>query len=139
MNIQIEALSAECLSNYFKKAGAFQNPVVFEERVEKLSLYASFVTARNEEWQIVGALGFYMNTKPICYITHVSVIESYKRNGIATKMLSFLEAEAFKRGFLFMKLEVHKDNHSAIIVYKKVGFSIKCDSSNGSYYMEKKL
>lgn len=80
-----------------------------------------------------------MNKHPLCYITHVSVLDTYKRQGIATQMLYLLEKYALCNNYYFLKLEVHKNNTHAIQTYTKVGFSISNDCSSNSYYMEKTL
>lgn len=138
MNIQIEPLSSDDLRKYFIEAKIFNNPYFFNERINKLSANACFVTVRNNE-KIIALIAYYMNIKPLCYITHLSVLESFRRRGIATRMLHYLEKEALSKGFSLMKLEVKKDNYQALNLYQQNHFTILENNNNSGYYMEKQL
>ena len=136
--MQIEMLSSEQLRMYFKTAKIFLDLTFLEERVRKLSTMASFITIRNNE-NIIALVGFYMNKKPLCYITHVSILDLYRRQGLATKMLVFLEEQAEIKEFSVIRLEVAKRNFPAIELYKKLGYVIVSDNTRENYYMEKQL
>ena len=48
----------------------------------KLSSNASFVVMRNIKGGIVAMIAAYINKPPLCYISHVSVLDEYKRNSL---------------------------------------------------------
>lgn len=123
MLITIGKLDEEALLAYFTRIKVFENPETLAERVTKLADKATFVTASINH-QIVAMIGFYMNKKPLCYITHVSVDLAYRRRGIASEMFSSLESHAISQGYDLMKLEVNKLNMVAIETYKKNGYRI---------------
>ena len=105
----------------------------------KLSAKASFVVMRNIKGDIVAMIAAYINNPPLCYISHVSVLDEYKRNGLFGKMLAFLENVAKHHNCSLIKLEVKKNNTPAIAAYKKNGFVIDCMASEESMYMQKLL
>lgn len=138
VNIQVEKLSSDQLWIYFNNAKIFSDITLQEERINKLSAMASFITIRHNR-QIIALVGFYMNKKPLCYITHLSVLPLYKRQGLATEMFNFLERQAKNKGFNIVKLEVAKNNFPALKLYNNLGYIILTDSERGNYYMEKIL
>lgn len=68
---------------------------------------------------IVAMIAAYINKPPLCYISHVCVLDEYKRNSLFSRMLSFLENVAKHNNCSLIKLEVHKNNAPAIAAYKK--------------------
>lgn len=58
------------------------------------------------------------------YITNVAVFESFRRKGVALKLIETLIEEAEKENAGFVTLEVRKSNFSAISLYEKTGFKI---------------
>ena len=52
----------------------------------------------------------------------VSVIPSYRRNGVASKLLTSLELEARKRGCEYSALFVRENNWTARRLYGKLGY-----------------
>jgi len=138
MIIKIGKLNEEIILAYFTKEKIIEDSIQLKKRVAKLADKATFVTASINS-QIVGMIGFYMNNKPLCYITHVSVNAAYRRQGIASEMFSYLESYAVSQEFDLMRLEVDKLNIIAIEAYKKNGYSIVSENANSGYYMEKQL
>jgi sugar O-acyltransferase (sialic acid O-acetyltransferase NeuD family) len=113
-----------------------------EERLQysdKWSKYAEFVLCYNSNGDIIGSICSYMNTYPTCYITYVSVMQSYKRNGVFRILENALIAEAQRRGFTKVTLEVSKDNIAAIAVYNKLGYKYTYDSPRKHSYMTKNI
>lgn len=55
----------------------------------KLSAKASFVVMRNIKGDIVAMIAAYINNPPLCYLSHVSVLDDYNRNNLFSRMLSF--------------------------------------------------
>lgn len=138
MIIKIGKLNEEIILAYFTKEKIIEDSIQLKKRVAKLADKATFVTASINS-QIVAMIGFYMNNKPLCYITHVSVNAAYRRQKIASEMFSYLESYAVSQEFDLMRLEVDKLNIIAIEAYKKNGYSIVSENANSGYYMEKQL
>ena len=138
MIIKIGKLNEEIILAYFTKEKIIEDSIQLKKRVAKLADKATFVTASINS-QIVAMIGFYMNNKPLCYITHVSVNAAYRHQGIASEMFSYLESYAVSQEFDLMRLEVDKLNIIAIEAYKKNGYSIVSENANSGYYMEKQL
>ena len=105
----------------------------------KLSSNASFVVMRDMNDNIVAMVAAYLNNPPLCYISHVSVLDEYKRNGLFSRMLALLEKKAKQDNCSFIKLEVKENNAPAIAAYKKNGFEFECMASDDSVYMKKIL
>ena len=105
----------------------------------KLSANASFVVMRDMNANIVAMIAAYLNNPPLCYISHVSVLDEYKRNGLFSRMLALLEKEAKQLNCSFIKLEVKENNAPAIAAYKKNGFEVECMAADDSVYMKKLL
>lgn len=61
------------------------------------------------------------NDKRRTYIHHFGIKESYRKRGLADKLLEQCLALAVADGYQ-VKLEVHKDNIPAISLYEKHGF-----------------
>ena len=105
----------------------------------KLSTNASFVVMRNIKGDIVAMIAAYINKPPLCYISHVSVLDEYKRNSLFSRMLAFLEKVAKHDNCTFIKLEVKENNAPAIAAYNKNGFVVDGIASDNSVYMKKHL
>lgn len=91
--------------------------------------YASKLHARAlryEAWagqRLVGLLAVYRDdTAKTAYISNVSVLSEYCRQGIASQMLSLCLAQARNLNVLEVVLEVVRDNHAAIELYRRHGF-----------------
>lgn len=85
----------------------------------KLSANASFVVMRNIKGDIVAMIAAYINNPPLCYISHVSVLDEYKRNSLFSRMLASWEKVANHDNCSLIKLEVKENNAPAIAAYKK--------------------
>lgn len=55
-------------------------------------------------------------------LLYVGVVESYQKNGIATKLLNYMIEDCEKSDVKNITLEVHINNNKAINLYKKFGF-----------------
>ena len=83
---------------------------------------------RFEAWKagvLVGLLATYCNdSKPssTAYITSVSIELNSRGEGIGESLLKQCIAYVIPKGFRAITLEVGKENHSAIGLYKKFGF-----------------
>lgn len=88
---------------------------------EKLVNNAFFILCKNNE-EIVGYIAFYENRDTrISYIPSVCVKDSYRSKGIASQMMGFLISQSHPV-INSIALEVRKNNHSAVMFYKKQGF-----------------
>lgn len=112
---------------------------IIEDRAQKLSSFASFITCRTDDGSILGMIAFYANCPPLCYITHVSVMKFARHLGLFKRMFNKLKIETENRNFTMMRLEVQKDNMIAQICYQNSGFNIIHKESNNSVIMEKNL
>lgn len=85
--------------------------------------------ARFEAWSdgaMVGLVAVYCNDQEtgIAYITSVSVLESWKGNGIAACLINQCVKHATSSGMRQISLEVASDNMPAIRLYEKSGFVV---------------
>ena len=71
--------------------------------------------------RIVGSLGV-TNVLSEGNINNVVVDESYRGQGIATRMMDLLFEEGEKMGIVDYTLEVRVSNEAAIALYEKMGF-----------------
>lgn len=55
-------------------------------------------------------------------LLYIGVVESYQKNGIATKLLNYMIEDCEKSDVKNITLEVHINNNKAINLYKKFGF-----------------
>lgn len=116
----------------------FANKQETEAYALKLSELADFIVCENASKEIVGLVAFYMNRLPMCYLTFVCVSPSYWRMGIFKRMLEEIEKIGQAKSYSTIKLEVRKDNYSAINAYENLGFRYESDSIKGQY-MHKKI
>lgn len=104
---------------------------------EKLSNNAYFVTAYHCG-HIIGMIAYYMNIRPLCYLSCVCVQSDCCGSGIFSKMLSLVESIAKDNMYTLIKLEVSIENVIAQQVYLKKGFVLGGRTSKG-VYMEKNI
>lgn len=62
------------------------------------------------------------------YISNIAVYPEYRRKGIGTKLISWIEKEARNNKIKRLVLDVEKENSGAIRLYRKLGFSIASSS-----------
>ena len=118
---------------------SFREEEFKEKYARKLSANASFVVMRDMNDNNVAMIAAYLNNPPLCYISHVSVLDEYKRNGLFSRMLALLEKIAKQENCSFIELEVKENNAPAIAAYKKNGFEFDSIASDDSVYMKKLL
>jgi ribosomal-protein-alanine N-acetyltransferase len=119
----------ECSGNFVP---TLEERVNLEEYVHKI--YTNGVTF--EAWEedvLVGVIAAYFNGE-FGYITIVSVKPSFRKQGVASKLLEMC-IEYGKSRVIGIRLEVHQDNTTAIHLYEKHGFQ----TIKGSKLMELKL
>jgi len=95
-----------------------------------LSDYAARIRSRAirvEAWTgdlLVGLLAVYCNDQQnrLAYITSVSVLDQWTGKGIASRLLKDAIKQARQVGMRRIRLEVGRDNQTAIRLYKKFDF-----------------
>jgi ribosomal protein S18 acetylase RimI-like enzyme len=75
----------------------------------------------NEVSKIIGT-SWLTNDKRRTYLHHFGISKEYQKQGLASKLLEYSMVLAANDG-LQIKLEVHKENESAIKLYSKYGFN----------------
>ena len=104
---------------------------ILSKRVD-LSKYAKKIYKKSvtfEAWReemLIGVVAAYFNDSrnSSAFITNVSVLIEYSRQGIALALLSMCVEHARKNKFDMLMLEVHKKNHLATRFYKKNEFEV---------------
>lgn len=75
----------------------------------------------DEASNIIGT-SWLTNDKRRTYLHHFGISQEHRKQGLASKLLEYCMALAANDG-LQIKLEVHKENESAIKLYTKYGFN----------------
>lgn len=94
-----------------------QNLFLQEIEEEKYSLY--LVACKQN--QVIGYTGAWIILEEL-HITNLAVDRSYRRQGIATRLLEELMARAVSHGCDYAVLEVRNSNQAAFCLYQKHGF-----------------
>ncbi|MDP6340280.1 MAG: GNAT family N-acetyltransferase [Candidatus Marinimicrobia bacterium] len=98
----------------------------------------SFVI-KSDDWIVgLGNLMFLTDSKR-AHAFHIFVDKSYRRQGLAKKMMHYLETLAKEENMETMSLRVMPKNKPAIILYEKLGFKMLGPSKWGDMMMVKKL
>ena len=93
----------------------------FQEYSKKLSRYAKFVIASNEE-NMIGFIAYYLNEEGhFVYIPQIVVHKFGRHQGVGHEMLASLE-NRYKGDYNTIKLEVLKDNDNARRFYARESF-----------------
>ena len=137
MELLLTRLKEEDVISFFRKV-TYAFPKLTDENIlyeyaRKLSKFAEFVICKNSKDEVVGMIAFYMNTKPVCYLSFVCVLQEYTRKGIMRQMIENIVKEAKIRRFCKLKLEVNKGNNIAIKAYESLNFIFESDSERGQY------
>lgn len=74
------------------------------------------------ESRVIG-YGIMLQSREWTHIMNLCIAPSQRRYGLGRKMLLHLLSEARRLGAKRAWLEVHPDNHSAIALYKRLGFT----------------
>ena len=104
-------------------AERLQQTVSLNAYSRKLSENAHFVTAQYKG-EYIGLVAFYINEiKEELFIPYVCVKSSYRKLGVANRLMDYVCKEADKLSFN-ISLEVRNDNYGAKNLYLKHGFLI---------------
>ncbi|RKF19644.1 GNAT family N-acetyltransferase [Alginatibacterium sediminis] len=93
-----------------------------------LTDYAMKIFSKAEKFEawvdgtLVGLVAVYMNTKQSAHVTNVSVLKNFTGEGIATILIERSIVAAINKSLDVMTLEVELANHSALSLYRKIGF-----------------
>lgn len=72
------------------------------------------------------------------YLTLLAVDPAFRGRGVAKKLISEMEAYVLDAGFKYVKLEVYKNNVSALSMYRRFGYEI-VEESHNSYFLKKSM
>lgn len=147
MNIFIEKITT--IDEIFKSISIFNDCFIesTENRVGNLWDYSAKISCYGNTYVVkikdktIGIIIFYSNDliSKTAYITMIAVKNEYKGNGIGKKLLKLSEVFAIKFGMKYIKLEVHKENISAIRFYEKSGYSYLDIASDTTIFLQKEL
>lgn len=115
--------------------------IELENYSKKLSENAYSLIILNENQSIVGMASAYINNidTKIAYLIILGISEKYRGLHLGRYLLNIINQKANEKGMNKIKLEVRKNNHKAISIYKKEGYDIIGDASETSFYMLKNL
>lgn len=94
-----------------------------EKSLELLLKDGNFGVVATEDGRVAAYVGV-ISVPPEGEITNVAAHPDFRRRGIASEVLTFLEKEAAERGIDSLFLEVRRSNTAAQSLYLKMGFSV---------------
>lgn len=88
-----------------------------------------------------GFVVFYANdtVNKTAYLAQIAVKPQVVNKGFGYMLLKVAMETSLEEGMKLMKLEVYKQNHTAIAFYKRQGFTFCKDESDEFCYMQKEL
>lgn len=113
---------SECSSQF---SPALDSTVDLGEYAAKLASHAVTFELWVEK-RLAGLVAAYFNNVETgeAYISHVCVLKDYLQSGIASHLMSNVVNYGVSYRFQSIKLQVHCDNETAILLYRKFGFEI---------------
>lgn len=108
----------------------------FAEKIHK----NGFLCVCEDKEIVKGFSVFYANNKQTreAFLSMIAVKSACQKDGIGTRLLTFVEKKSHQEGMCFLRLEVNKKNKGAIAFYEKRGFSV-CEQTEESWFMRKKI
>lgn len=97
-----------------------------------------------EDNKIIGMIDYWI-TFEVGQINQIAVLSSYRKNGVATKMLKEAFKDMVEQEVFNCTLEVRVHNKPAIDFYLNHGFETTCvkekyyDNGDDAYYMERRM
>ena len=64
----------------------------------------------------------FMNARSFYAVDEFGVDEAFRRQGVATELMAFIKADAQKKGFAKLELNMWEFNEDALAFYEAVGF-----------------
>ena len=124
----------------------FLVPTLIERNIN-LTQYAMKLSTYGKIWchyemgNPISIIAGYFNdiTSKTAYLSMLVVKKEYQGKKLSYSLLSTFEEYAYQNGMEHVKLEVRKNNSTALNLYKKFGYKIICDASDTSFYMKKDL
>lgn len=143
MNIEykIGLATQKQLYNLLLSCDNFFIPKLSEKvNIEKYSEKLFTRAVNFEAWEndnVIGLISMYVNDEKISfgYITNVSVENKYLNKGIASKLLKNCIEYAKIKKLRCIKLEVNRNNISALKLYEKFNYKVYQDD-NSSKFMQ---
>ncbi len=109
------------LAAYIRMASAFTLVAVSQNAVAEKSLARTSTTAVN---RVLGFVVASVNTRGAGHIITIDVIEQGRRIGIGSALLEAAERRLRSSGCTAVRLETAVNNTSALVFYKRHGYSI---------------
>jgi ribosomal-protein-alanine N-acetyltransferase len=94
---------------------------VFHSEIDQLAKGQRYYLVARRGRQLVGYAGM-LFTVDEAHVTNIAVHPQHRRNGIATRLLAELMAEAMRRACVAITLEVRVSNEAAQALYREFGF-----------------
>lgn len=143
MNITIEHLQLDELKAFLRIQADDAFPDLKDEErlnrlAEKWQKHADFCTCRNKGGSLVGMIAFYANQPEngVVHVPHVYVSINFRGQNLMSSMLNTIKAYVEDKGFMNMRLEVHKDNERAQRAYLNYGFTFTGDTTDKSVFLQ---
>ena len=95
------------------------------------------VVIKNKSW-IVGHISYRIEEKKI-HLFNLIIDEKFRRRGLAKLLIENVEKDCCFKQINYITLNVSRKNKEAIMLYKKLGYSILCNKKSKKIKMKKKL
>ena len=123
MKIEITKLTHDDLEGIYEvEKDSFPIPWPISSFEEELrNILATYLVAKIKE-KIVGYIGMWF-VMDECHITNIAVLNEYRKNGIATKLINEMLNLCKEHGTKYIMLEVRESNIPAQKLYSKFNFT----------------
>ncbi|MBU2891934.1 GNAT family N-acetyltransferase [Colwellia sp. D2M02] len=131
----IEAHLLSCDALFTPKLSSYVNIHAYSGKIASNAVTFEAWSQKN----LIGLVAAYYNTSGEVFITNVSITKPFTGQGIARTLIMQCIKKAKEHSATSICLEVHPSNTSALLFYKKLGFTIKEQNSmtvNMSYNLE---
>lgn len=126
LELRFESLNKSEIREYLEKSryafASLNDEQFVSDYSEKLSRYSEFIVGRDESGNIGCLIAFYANHAPVIFLSHVHTFKAHLRHGYLRDMLNLIVERKKGEGFLYIDLEVNKDNYPAVSAYQRLGF-----------------
>jgi len=126
---------SDIMGHLFECDSSFHPTLSHRVSIPDYSLKLATQADRFEAWadkKLAGLVAAYVNDPEgsISFISSVSVLNSWRRQGIAETLLNMCVNFVQKQNFEQIKLHVSSDNSGAVHLYQRSGFKILDHSEN---------
>ncbi len=127
MDIKIETASAKELDELYEiEKQCFEQEAFSKRQIAYLLLdYNTVGLTAKKGSEIIGFIIVQVDLEEDTQYGHIITINvkpSYRRKGIATKLLQEIESILKQKGIIESRLEVREDNNAALKLYQKFGY-----------------